>query len=291
MVRLPRPASPPCFLALLLCALLAGDTAGQTIRGRVTDRATGEPLQGVTLTSYRTERPDSAVSSTTSGRNGFVLKLRDAGEFVLEARHLGFGTLRTPPVNVLAGETVELEFALAVDAIALDPVIIQSDRAAGIAATAGLDFNFRYYSGLGTFVLREDLERMPDRRLDQILTDLGGVVIQYTGHGDPVPQMRRAPVSIGRRPNVSRRDMETPEGSFAQMAECLPNLYVDGAPWVRIHDNLVSRVPIQGVRDFFSFRSADIEAIELYRSAAQTPALFGGGDALCGVIAVWLRRG
>jgi hypothetical protein len=194
-------------------------------------------------------------------------------------------------VRVLAGETVELEFAMAVDAIALDPVVIQSDRAAGIAATAGPDFNFRYYSGLGTFLLREDLERMPDRKLDEILADLGGVVIQYTGHGDPVPQMRRAPVSIGRRPTVSRRDLETPEGSFAQMAECLPNLYVDGAPWVRIHDNLVSRAPIQGVRDFFAFRSGDIEAIELYRSAAQTPALFGGGDALCGVIAVWLRRG
>ena len=229
MVRLPRSASLPCFLPLLLCALLADDTAGQTIRGRVTDRATGEPLQGVTVTGYRTERPDSAVSSTTSGRSGFVLRLREAGEFVLEARNLGFGTLRTPPVSV-AGETVELQFALAVDAIALDPVIIQSDRAAGIAATAGPDFNFRYYSGLGTFVLREDLERMPDRKLDQILTDLGGVVIHYTGHGDPVPQMRRAPVSIGRRANVSRRDMETPEGSFAQMAECLPNLYVDGAP-------------------------------------------------------------
>lgn len=285
------PRSLPRLSPVLMCVVLAGDAAAQTIRGKVEDRATGEPLQGVTITGYRVERPDSAVSTTTSGRNGFVLRLREPGEFVLEARHLGFGTLRTPPVNVLAGETVELEFALAVDAIALDPVIIQSDRASGLAAAAGPDFNYRYYSGLGTFLLREDLEQMPDRRLDQILTDLGGVVVQYTGHGDPVPQMRRAPVSIGRRPNVSRRDLETPEGSFAQMAECLPNLYVDAAPWVRIHDNLVSRVPIQAVRDFFSLRSADIEAIELYRSAAQAPALFGGGDALCGVIAVWLRRG
>jgi hypothetical protein len=35
----------------------------------------------------------------------------------------------------------------------------------------------------------------------------------------------------------------------------------------------------------------DIEAIEVFRNLAEIPPEFGGPDALCGVVAVWTRRG
>jgi hypothetical protein len=45
------------------------------------------------------------------------------------------------------------------------------------------------------------------------------------------------------------------------------------------------------VEDLFALRPYDIEAIEVYRGAAEVPAELSGSTAECGVVAVWLRTG
>jgi hypothetical protein len=39
------------------------------------------------------------------------------------------------------------------------------------------------------------------------------------------------------------------------------------------------------------FTVPDLEAIEVYRSSAETPIEFGEGGAPCGAIVLWSRRG
>jgi outer membrane cobalamin receptor len=42
--------------------------------------------------------------------------------------------------------------------------------------------------------------------------------------------------------------------------------------------------------DLTAFPVSDIEAVEIYRGAT-VPGEFGGGDAACGALVVWTRRG
>jgi hypothetical protein len=48
---------------------------------------------------------------------------------------------------------------------------------------------------------------------------------------------------------------------------------------------------MEKARDLFAISPAEIEAIEIYRGAAEVPAEFSGSTAECGVVAVWLRTG
>lgn len=43
--------------------------------------------------------------------------------------------------------------------------------------------------------------------------------------------------------------------------------------------------------DFTQFVAMDIEAVEIYRGAGSVPGEFGGGDAACGAVVIWTRRG
>jgi outer membrane receptor for ferrienterochelin and colicin len=36
---------------------------------------------------------------------------------------------------------------------------------------------------------------------------------------------------------------------------------------------------------------SSIEGIEVYKGAAQLPAEFGGSNSMCGVVAIWTKRG
>jgi hypothetical protein len=50
--------------------------------------------------------------------------------------------------------------------------------------------------------------------------------------------------------------------------------------------------PIHAPPDFDrDFRVAELESIELYRSAAEIPVEFGGSGGGCGVLVLWSRRG
>jgi hypothetical protein len=73
---------------------------------------------------------------------------------------------------------------------------------------------------------------------------------------------------------------------------CYPAIYLDGArmsygdqshPVARSVDstlpNLANLIPVE-----------QIEAVELYRSAAEIPSQYSGSEASCGVIVLWTRH-
>jgi hypothetical protein len=54
---------------------------------------------------------------------------------------------------------------------------------------------------------------------------------------------------------------------------------------------MIAREAVLTNAQFMALQGYDIEIVEVYNGAASIPGIYGGSDASCGVIAVWLRRG
>lgn len=111
-------------------------------------------------------------------------------------------------------------------------------------------FQRRMLLSAGAFFTREDIRRYQPTRLVDLLREVPGVDVQDAPGGPPVVRMR------GRT--------------------CDPDLVVD-------------RVRRRDRRVLTELRGVDMEAVEVYRSAAENPGEFVG-SAACGAILVWTRR-
>jgi hypothetical protein len=120
--------------------------------------------------------------------------------------------------------------------------------------------------GFGRHLLREQLAERPGVPIDELLLGVGGVRIVHS-QGYPL--------------------LETTRGAHMQ---CRTRVYVDGGLWPFWDEGPGGGPRPEVILEFFDLRSEDIEAIEVYRSAAEVPGVFSGPGAACGVIAVWRRR-
>jgi len=129
----------PALLAVLGTAPLSAQQPTGTIRGRVTDAATRQPLATASVTvGSRT------VLTQADGR--FVVTGVPAGTDTMRARMLGYGPARQA-VTVVAGDAVVVDLALTPQAVGLSEVVVTGygvQRAGDItgAVTAVTDSQF-----------------------------------------------------------------------------------------------------------------------------------------------------
>jgi outer membrane cobalamin receptor len=118
-------------------------------------------------------------------------------------------------------------------------------------------FYSRQRIGLGTFITRAIIEqRYPTAiRVAELIQQVPGIFRVDEGDNESVIYVRLHPRFDG---------------------PCPATLYVDGL----FFQKRLPRIAAQ-----------DIEAIEIYRGAAQVPAQYGGVNAACGVIVIWTRTG
>jgi hypothetical protein len=185
---------------------------------------------------------------------------------------LGYATSITSPVTVARDEIVSVELLLRADAIPLEPLRVVARR---MEPWFMDDIRRRERQGFGKFVWREDLELRAGAQLRDVLWTVPGLRIPLVRVGDdewvPVVETRLAAHFLG---------------------TCYAALYVNGTRHfynVNIHDE--DNEYKERLKDFFAIAPADIEAIEVYRGAAEVPAEYSGSTAECGVVAVWLRTG
>jgi len=103
-------------LTLTWTAALAAQGPTGTIRGRVTDNSTQQPIAGVTVTV-------GSRSTTTRDDGRFVISGVPAGSDLLRVRMIGYAQI-SQPVMVTAGETAVVDLALAAQAIGLSEVVV-----------------------------------------------------------------------------------------------------------------------------------------------------------------------
>lgn len=249
-------------LTALLAALLAvaparaAAQAEQVIEGTVVDEADERPLEGVRL---RLVGPDGGTyRETFSDEEGwFSLSVPGPGEWTVSGDLIGYGDMRSDPVEVEIGEQVTVKIRMAVEAVALEPLVVTSR----IGYVNG-DIQAFYErmsrgnrSGLGSFISRADIDRRSPLQPTDLFRSQASVRIVRgrPGHGE----------------------------GLRMAGGCVPAVFIDGT--------LINRFdPYDSLDDYVAVHS--IEGIEIYRGGASQVGRFYDPRG-CGLILVWTRRG
>ena len=108
-------------------ALRAEDTknlnpSDANIIGHVVDKKTGEHLSFITLFLKGT-----TIGTTTDASGHYYLKNLPEGDFVLVMKTMGYETVEQP-VSLKKGKTLEVNFEVEEEAMALDGVVVSANR-------------------------------------------------------------------------------------------------------------------------------------------------------------------
>ncbi len=103
-------------LAVLCSAPLGAQEATGTIRGRVTDQATQQPLSGVTITI-------ATRSALTQADGRYLVTAVPAGSYTVRVRMIGYGVAEQP-VTVAGGDTAVVDVALTGQAVGLSELVV-----------------------------------------------------------------------------------------------------------------------------------------------------------------------
>lgn len=270
------------WVGLFLTPPLAGQT---TLAGTVRHDSTGRPVAGVEVLIRGTDRH---TLTDTGGR--YVLGSLPSGRRVALFRSVGF---RPVELLVLLGQadTVWANPTLVSQVAELEPIVVtgrpKRPRGRGVE-----EFEERRLLGFGKYIDSTELRRSEHRHLQDLLRGIAGVAIV------PAPPCAR-PAS-GNRSVQLRQQFNCVSDRLARYAvssrqalhpNCLLQVVLDGM--------VVSKggSPGQGgprgwetAFDLNTLSVAALQAVEVYRSAAEVPTEFGGSSAACGTILFWTRR-
>jgi hypothetical protein len=249
-------------LALVpLLGAFCAPLAAQTVRGRVVDTTSGAPVAQAAVTA----EGRGAGQARTDAEGKFLLPLRAPGTVRLRVDRAGFRQTVTDTVPVGARETIDVELGVSAAPLALMPLRVTARVAP--PRRRSLEMNGVYdreRTGGGHRLYREDIERQSNMTLGQVLARVQGTTRMQSGPFEFI---------------VFTRSMETGTLQAAPGRYCLPTLFLDG-----------TRAAYGGSNDINSLVTpGQIEAVELYSSAANIPLQYNGSSSACGVILIWTR--
>ena len=258
------------FLVALV-ATIANGVAAQTIRGVVVDDSTDQALESVLLTLIDPDGKEVSPGSRSNDGGGFILQAPSGGRWQVRAVRIGYARVTSAPVAVKTAEVVTMRIAMSPASQRVDPVTVTDRRRYSIGelmSTHG--FELRRTQPGGTFYTAEELARF--------------------GAFEDIARAGRTPTL-----RVSGRAGDRVLSMRVQGGNCLPWLYLDGAPIYA----LVLGEPL----DFRANRASSalgqlnglpmdqLYGVEVYRYPQQPPLALAGTFSdpqnTCGWIAVW----
>jgi Carboxypeptidase regulatory-like domain/TonB-dependent Receptor Plug Domain len=249
-----------CLALVAALALQAPPARAQEIRGHVTDGQSERPLSGVTVEVLG--QHDSVAAHTETAADGqYHLRVVQRGEY--QARFLlpGYRSVLTTPFKLAEGQTTDISPRLArLAALGLDTVVVYGQPVPHYLE----DFYRRRRWGWGHFLTRADIERRGALVMSDVLRGLGGVHLACGGRGCDV--------------------LMTAANTMFIRGVCRPSVILDGAV-LRVGGVGSGGGSVDGLLNPF-----DIEAVEVYPSAAGVPVQYGGYMSPCGAIVAWSRR-
>lgn len=251
-VRL-RPAVASTLLLLALLAGARGVSAQtvQTLRGRVVDAATNEPIASASVRALE-ESGEASVGGRTDALGVFSIRAPVAGTYRLTAERIGFATFTSDPVVVTAGASVEVVLRMRSTALTLDSVGVRVRQVPPFRDQRARAFWDRVDRRRGAFMTPERISGLPGARTSDFLRQMPEV---FTGGFQG----------------------ETLQLGTAASRRCIPTIYVDGRkrpmyPGERLDDMLDRR---------------KLWAIEVYPRAADAPPELPPDNLTCGVVVFW----
>jgi outer membrane receptor protein involved in Fe transport len=148
-------------VALVLTPLLAWAQNSGKLSGTVIDRTTNEPLPGATVVVEGTQ-----LGTATNGAGEYFIIGVPVGTYTIRASFVGFESLVYEDVEVNAGYTRELNFALGEDVATLGALVVEYERPL-IQKDA---------IGVPKVVTGEEIENLAVRGVNSVAAIQGGVV-------------------------------------------------------------------------------------------------------------------
>lgn len=241
-------------LTVVFAVLCPLDLGAQSIDGVLLERVTDRPI-GTALVTLLTADGDSVMSVLTDQEGRFRVASPTAGEFRLAATSIGYTPTIASSVFVLGeGGTMSLEFRIEPLPIVLGGISVEAESPwLSRPKLVRNGFVERVQRGFGRFITPIDIERANAFTTTELLGRTGRVTTRYQLGGDRILM-------------------------FGSRGYCTPLVYLDGVRVSMSDMSLDVLVPV-GV----------LEAAEVYRSASEAPAEYGGGMGGCGVIVLWTR--
>jgi outer membrane receptor protein involved in Fe transport len=239
-----------------LIAVVPGHATAQTLSGTVVEAATGAPIEAARVVLLDVEGEVRQQTLTRSDGH-FALDVPAPGRWSVRVEVIGYRSVRSDVLDVRPAEWLVLEVALVVEAVALEPIVVTARRIVGSPDIQ------RFYdrrdrairSGMGQFIVREEIERLSPQRPSDLLRSTPGVrVVRARG----------------------------PSGQAVRMAGgCTPAIYIDGMRINRTNLN-------DSLDDYLTV--LDIEGIEIYRGPSSQLNQYHDPSG-CGLILAWTRAG
>jgi hypothetical protein len=251
------------FILGTCAALVASPLSAQSIRGRVVDESSGEAVSGVSAVLVNPSGvQQGATQSDPRGR--FVLRAPAPGRYRIRVFHIGYGDFYSDLFEVEANETVEVDVRLSMRPIAVDSLVVTTERRLRQLERTG--FYERQRSGFGRFITREQIEARAGGTVFDLLRNYPSVrVINVGGGGMDRDLVMRAGASMSMR------------------GVCLPSIVIDG---LIVRPGGSGAEP--GLRSLLPML-AEVEAIEVYTGGAGLPAWAAGTYSPCGSLLIWTR--
>jgi CarboxypepD_reg-like domain len=251
-----------------------------TFSGTVTD-STNKPIAKAEVTL-----PDIGKGTSTNEQGAFVLRDVPGGSQRVLVRHVGYGQVEMR-VAFVAGQTTQRQIVM-IRSTALDSVVVT-----GKSVDHQLDdFEVNRKLGLGHFLTRAELAPQEGRSTAAVLTSLPGIKVFTAGPFAWAGSKRHNQTSM--KPNVLPDEFDTNKG--APFWDCFALVFVDDHRvfsakfFPNTGSHVQSRYVWEPLFDVNSIPIAEIEALEYYATAAETPMRYAALNSECGVLVIHTIR-
>lgn len=154
--------------------------------GHVTDKVSKEHLPYVTILIKGT-----TISTTTDATGHYLLKNLPTGSFTLEVRSVGYRT-ETRTVNLVKGKTLEQNFEIEEDMVALDGVVVSANRnetTRRMAPTLVNILPMKTFENTNSACLAQGLNFQPGVRVENNCQNCGYQQVRINGLNGPYTQI------------------------------------------------------------------------------------------------------
>lgn len=247
---------------LAALGLGASSLDAQTLRGRILDSESGQPVM-LAYVGLLAEGRDMVVAALASNSGDFEITAPEAGGYFLYVSRQGYQTLMDGVFELGDEGVFDLQIGLKPAPIELDPIDVSAERR-DVNPLEANGFYDRAVTGLGTLLIREEIERRAIDKVSDALRNIPRLDIDDSRPLTGSPDVMRNPAIWYMRGGT----------------RCAPTLYVDR--------HVVATGGQQPVRLDDYTTPSEVEAMEIYIRSSEVPV---GFDELsnCGVILVWTR--
>lgn len=184
-----------------------------------------------------------------------------AGQYLILVRRSGYRPT-SEVIDVSAGDTVRVSYALERSAQTLGAVVIEEKR----QSVRMMEFEQRRRAGVGVFITAEELDSRSSTMTADALMTVPAMTVT------PDQSRNGALIALSRREGGGLTSLGEP-------AYCPMAVQLDGVKLSTQFDLRLLPTP------------KDIAGIEIYSGPATTPPQFAGPDSHCGVMIVWTKQG